>query len=97
MDAAQDSIQTKLADSLLKHDLVNSQFVIHYSFETFNKADTFLKNVSDALKTGGYFIGTTTNACEIVARLRESETSSFGNDIYRIRFAWKSINKNPFL
>ena len=68
------------------HDLVSSQFVIHYSFESYQQADTFLRNVSDSLKTGGYFIGTTTNAHEVIKRLRESEDNSFGNEIYKIKF-----------
>jgi mRNA (guanine-N7-)-methyltransferase len=68
------------------HDLVSSQFVIHYSFESFAQADQFMKNVSESLKPGGYFIGTTTNANELIKRLRNSNSNSFGNDIYNIKF-----------
>ncbi len=87
LDATRDLIATKLSQSELKHDLVSSQFVIHYSFESFKQADTFLQNVSDCLRVGGYFIGTTTDSNELVARLKKSETNSFGNELYNIKFA----------
>lgn len=65
---------------------MSSQFVIHYSFESIGQACRFLENVSENLKPGGYFIGTTTNGNELVRRLRESEGNSFGNEIYEIKF-----------
>lgn len=90
IDATTDSIKKLITDEAeLKHDLVSCQFVIHYSFETYEKADQFLRNVSDSLKVGGYFIGTTTNAYEIIKRLRESDTNSFGNELYKIKFFQK--------
>lgn len=85
IDATKELLMEKMQDFQL-HQLVSSQFVIHYSFESFNQADTFMKNVSDSLMPGGYFIGTTTNACELIKRLRESDSNSFGNEIYKIKF-----------
>ena len=35
---------------------------------------------------GGFFIGSTTNAYELVKRLRQSRDHSFGNEIYKITF-----------
>jgi len=87
LDATTESIKDAINNKVnLEHDMVSSQFVIHYSFESFEKADNFVKNVSDSLKLGGYFIGTTTNAFELVKRLRDSENKSFGNDLYNIKF-----------
>lgn len=87
LDATSELISEKISSKEnLQHDMVSSQFVIHYSFETFEKADNFVKNVSDSLKTGGYFIGTTTNANEIVKRLRASSENSFGNELFNIKF-----------
>lgn len=87
LDATRDVILDKYApDHIVQHDLVSSQFVLHYSFESFEQADRFLRNVSDSLKPGGYFIGTTTNGNELVKRLRASPSGSFGNQIYNIRF-----------
>ncbi len=87
LDATREFMSNKLSETDLKHDLVSSQFVIHYSFESFKQADTFLKNVSDCLKVGGYFIGTTTDSNELVARLKKSDTNSFGNEVYNIKFS----------
>lgn len=90
MDATTETIKELIKiENDLKHDLVSCQFVLHYSFETYEKANKFLENVSDALNTGGFFIGTSTNANEIVKRLRESPTDSFANDLYKIRFFQK--------
>ena len=86
LDATRELVKTKIKESDLKHDLVSSQFVIHYSFESYKQADTFMQNVSDALNPGGYFIGTTTDANEVVSRLKKSETDSFGNELYNIKF-----------
>lgn len=60
--------------------------MIHYSFESYDQACRFLENVSENLKPGGYFFGCTTNSNELIKRLRKSETNSFGNEIYEIRF-----------
>ena len=49
----------------LEFDLVSCQFALHYSFETENKAENLLFNVSNKLRPGGYFIGTIPNAEEI--------------------------------
>ncbi|RNA20301.1 mRNA cap guanine-N7 methyltransferase [Brachionus plicatilis] len=85
IDATKELLKDKMENCQL-HELVSSQFVIHYSFESFEQADTFLKNVSDSLNPGGYFIGTTTNAAELIKRLRQTESNSFGNEIYQIKF-----------
>ena len=39
-------------------DVVSCQFAIHYMFENKERLYTFIKNVSDCCKIGGYFIGT---------------------------------------
>ena len=87
MDATRIRLKDVISsEDKLQHDLVSSQFVIHYSFESYEQADTFMRNVSESLNVGGYFVGTTTNAHELVKRLRESDTCSFGNNIYNINF-----------
>jgi mRNA (guanine-N7-)-methyltransferase len=93
LDSTRKLIKQALNEPTALHDLVSSQFVIHYSFESFEQADTFVRNVSESLKPGGYFIGTTTNSLEIVRRLRASDDYSFGNDIYKIKFN-NLCNKN---
>jgi 2-polyprenyl-3-methyl-5-hydroxy-6-metoxy-1,4-benzoquinol methylase len=39
-------------------DVVSCQFAIHYCFETSEKLSTFISNVANNLRPGGYFIGT---------------------------------------
>lgn len=47
-------------------DICSCQFVFHYSFESEQKADMMLRNACERLKPGGYFIGTTPDAFELV-------------------------------
>jgi mRNA (guanine-N7-)-methyltransferase len=86
MDATAELLSEKIDLTGRHANLVSCQFVLHYSFESFKQANTFLKNVSDALEVGGYFIGTTTDSYEIVKRLNRSDTNSFGNSIYRVTY-----------
>jgi mRNA (guanine-N7-)-methyltransferase len=50
----------------IKIDLVSCQFAFHYSFESLPQAEQMLANVSSNLQVGGYFIGTTTDANDIM-------------------------------
>lgn len=93
-DATRDLIRNKIHESDLKHNMVSSQFCIHYSFESFKQADCFLENVSDSLEIGGYFIGTTTDSNELISRLKKSETNEFGNELYNIKFQLDEKTKN---
>lgn len=45
-----------------------------------------LKNVSECLRVGGYFIGTIPDAFDIMKRQRHSESDTFGNEVYQIKF-----------
>jgi len=72
--------------------LVSSQFVIHYTFETFDSASTCLRNASESLRIGGYFIGTTVNSCELVERCRASPDLTISNKIFKISFDKNQID-----
>lgn len=52
-----------------------------------------MENVSSNLKPGGYFIGTTTNSNELIRRLKNSDSNSFGNEIYEIKFYQEDKDK----
>jgi mRNA (guanine-N7-)-methyltransferase len=56
----------RMTNRELKLDLVSCQFAIHYSFESLPQAEQMLANVSSNLQPGGYFIGTTTDAKDIM-------------------------------
>jgi mRNA (guanine-N7-)-methyltransferase len=44
---------------------------IHYFFESEKKLRAFLRNVSDRLEPGCFFIGTTIDSDELIYRIRE--------------------------
>ena len=56
-------------------DLVSSQFTFHYCFESLPQAECMLRNISENLRYGGFFIGTTPDAYDIVSRLEKSGTN----------------------
>ena len=84
-------------------DLVTCQFALHYHFETKEKLNAFLKNVTARLNFGGYFIGTIIDDNVIVKRLRNSdklnnniyknEEYTFGNEFYSVKFSQDKFNK----
>lgn len=62
----QDLLSEKLEDAQLMFDICSCQFVYHYSFESEQKAQMMLRNACERLKPGGFFIGTTPDAFELV-------------------------------
>ena len=56
----------KLDDPEQMFDICSCQFVYHYSFESEQKATMMLRNACERLKPGGFFIGTTPDAFELV-------------------------------
>ena len=51
-------------------DIVSCQFALHYFFENKEKLHTFLRNVSEGCKEGGYFIGTCYDGKRVFNELR---------------------------
>nr|XP_013797828.1 PREDICTED: mRNA cap guanine-N7 methyltransferase isoform X1 [Apteryx mantelli mantelli]XP_013797836.1 PREDICTED: mRNA cap guanine-N7 methyltransferase isoform X1 [Apteryx mantelli mantelli] len=88
-DSTKDLLSSKYNVPHMCFDICSCQFVYHYSFETYEQADMMLKNACGNLSPGGYFIGTTPNSFELVKRLEASETNSFGNDVYSVKFEKK--------
>ncbi|KAH9374752.1 hypothetical protein HPB48_012906 [Haemaphysalis longicornis] len=77
---------------LLKHpsmqlDLVSCQFAFHYCFESLPQARCMLRNAAECLVPGGYFIGTTPDANDLVKRVRKAPGLKFGNDVFHIEFS----------
>ena len=54
-------------------DICSVQFAIHYFFEDIKKVHTFLQNVSECTKLGGYFIGTCFDGVRIFQALSNVE------------------------
>ncbi|XP_060056587.1 mRNA cap guanine-N7 methyltransferase [Erinaceus europaeus] len=88
-DCSKTFLVDKYRDPEMQFDLCSCQFAYHYSFESCEQADTMLRNACERLIPGGYFIGTTPNSFELVKRLGASETESFGNEIYTVKFQKK--------
>ncbi|XP_064467444.1 mRNA cap guanine-N7 methyltransferase-like [Ornithodoros turicata] len=76
----------------MQFDLVSCQFTLHYSFESLPQAQCMLRNAADCLLPGGFFIGTTPDAYDLVRRVQESDGLSFGNDVFSVTFQ----NKEEF-
>jgi len=57
-------------------DICSVQFAIHYFFENIVKLHTFLQNVAECTKLGGYFIGTCFDGLRIFQALARLESGS---------------------
>lgn len=72
-DSTKDCLKDKFRDPNIKIDMVCAHFSFHYSFESLPQVERMLQNISDNLVDGGYFIGTTVDANEVMRRVRESD------------------------
>ncbi|XP_029919904.1 mRNA cap guanine-N(7) methyltransferase [Myripristis murdjan] len=88
-DCTKEVLSEKLDDPDLMFDVCSCQFVYHYSFESQPQAEMMLRNACERLKPGGFFIGTTPDAYELVKRLEESDSLAFGNEVFRVSFQSK--------
>lgn len=60
-------------------DVVSNQFSIHYFFENIDTLTSFLRNVCECCKVGGYFIGTSYDGRAVFRKL---ENKSAGESIF---------------
>lgn len=89
-DCTKERLKDKYINGDMQFNIVSCQFSFHYCFESLPQAKTMIKNASESLKPGGYFIGTTTNCYEIMKRLNASSDGTFGNDVYSVKFHSKN-------
>ncbi|XP_045472288.1 mRNA cap guanine-N7 methyltransferase isoform X1 [Harmonia axyridis] len=85
-DCSRLRLREKYSDPSAKLDIVSCQFAFHYSFESLPQAECMLRNASECLQAGGYFIGTIPDAYELVSRAKRNNSNSFGNDVYQVVF-----------
>lgn len=85
-DCTQERLKEKYKNPATRFDLVSCQFSFHYSFESYDQANMMLRNACECLKPGGFFIGTTPNAYEIVKRLRKTEGMCFRNEVFGVSY-----------
>ena len=74
-------------------DVCSCQFALHYSFNSEVRARQAMRNVSEALRPGGYFIGTLPDANVIMQKLRAAPGLEFGNSVVNITFGPESVSK----
>jgi mRNA (guanine-N7-)-methyltransferase len=82
-----DCFDVRLTDYLEEDecfDIVSCQFAMHYAFESKERARQMLLNVTERLKPGGFFIGTTPDANVVVRKLRAVDGLSIGNAVFKI-------------
>ena len=63
-------------------NVVSCQFAIHYFFENQETLYTFLQNVSENCREGGYFIGTSYDGRHIFNALKDKD---IGDSIYEYK------------
>jgi SAM-dependent methyltransferase len=94
-------IKDHLKPEELPFDVASAQFALHYAFESEAKIRQFLKNVSECIRVGGYFIGTIPNANRLVCvrliaghlTMAESDCDRLTDWNLAIRFAASSLIK----
>lgn len=88
-------LKEKYKNPEIQLDLVSCQFAFHYCFESLPQAECMLKNASECLKPGGYFIGTIPDAYHLVSKWQRSDDNKFGNDIYNVEFLCENKTDIP--
>ena len=74
-------------------DVVSSQFVIHYFFSDELSLRSYLQNVTDNLKIGGFFVGSTFDGSKVYELLkRKTQEVGLKNESDESSIIWK-INK----
>ena len=74
-------------------DVGSIQFAIHYMFENKFTLHNFLKNVSDLIKPGGYFIGTCYDGSKIFDMLEDVEENDSKDIFVGSKKIWSVIKK----
>ncbi|KAJ8920578.1 hypothetical protein NQ315_004717 [Exocentrus adspersus] len=91
-DCTRMRVREKLSDPSMKLDIVSCQFAFHYCFESLPQAECMLRNAAECLLPGGYFIGTMTDAYDLIARARKCNSNTYGNRLYTVTLDF-DINK----
>jgi mRNA (guanine-N7-)-methyltransferase len=97
-----DCFDVRLSDYLPDEsifDVVSCQFAMHYAFENEARVRRMLLNVTERLRPGGFFIGTTPDANVLVRKLRAVNGMSISNAVFKIdldeRFQDKKFSREP--
>ena len=77
--------------STTSFDFAQCQFAIHYAFDSEQHVRRALENATARLKTGAFFVGTTTDSRVIMRKLRESSELHIGNSLCRLEWLGKTL------
>ena len=62
-----------------RFDLISSQFSVHYYFKNEDTLNGYIQNISENIKSGGYFIGTCYDGNRIFERLKNPKPFTYKN------------------
>jgi hypothetical protein len=69
-------------------DMCSMQFALHYMFESVETVQSFLQNVVEVTKVGGYFFGTCYDGESVFNKLKKQEKMNYvlpsGQEVWRI-------------
>lgn len=82
-----DSSNPRLGPELPPSDLVSAQFNLHYTFDTPDRANATLANISQGLKPGGYLLITIPNSDYILTTLHNTQSSTMGNKLFSLEMS----------
>lgn len=95
VDCTKERARDFYKDKDIVFDLVSCQFAFHYCFESLPQAECMMRNISENLRKGGFFIGTTPDSYDIMSRLKSSGTNTFGNSVFSVTFPHESVGLTP--
>jgi mRNA (guanine-N7-)-methyltransferase len=75
--------------STTQFDFAQCQFAIHYAFDSEQHVRRALQNVTERLKPGAFFVGTTTDSRVLIKKLRSSGELQIGNSACRVTWLGK--------
>ena len=85
-DSTKERLKDKYANPNVEINMVSIQFSFHYCFESLAQAEMMIRNAAENLVPGGFLIGTTLDADDIVYRVRTAGGNEYKNDIFGITF-----------
>ncbi|KAI6220138.1 MRNA cap guanine-N7 methyltransferase [Aphelenchoides fujianensis] len=92
-DLGADRLVDRFEPADRQFDLTSCQFAIHYSFQSEPRAWQFLRNATERLRPGGYFIGTMPDARQILNLIcNKGENNCYENDVCRVDLTDKSVD-----
>lgn len=77
-----------------KYDIVSCQFTLHYFFKDDEMLETTVKNISNSLKTGGIFMGTTLDGDKVRQVVNNNKYPEYvrATEVDKNSYKWKLLD-----